>query len=309
MKAIFSYIRSVFVRRTKNTPTLLELMQLFRHKKIVEEKLSKSTRQKYHQIINNITRFLSENGLIYMLPRDFNIKIGYDLVTWLHENLDTCSRSHSTRHVEFCKRVLDYAVRMEYLDHNPLLSIEVRRDPVKEVIHLDQDEIDRLYGFEFISDKLNRVRDLYIFQCHTGLSYADLHSYRHTKDKDGTEWLYNCRTKGENDRPYWVPLFPIAKILYEKYNGQLPRFVNGTYNRLLKEIAPLLSINKHLTTHTARKTFATLKNEMGYSTESIKDMLGHKSIRTTETHYIRVNRKRVLKEARIFEKGFLPPAA
>jgi integrase len=74
------------------------------------------------------------------------------------------------------------------------------------------------------------------------------------------------------------------------------KYVNAFYNRELKEIARRLKIRKRLTTHSGRKTFATLQNEAGWSIESIALMLGHNSIKTTETHYIGRTPKRLFDE-------------
>lgn len=307
MKKLFIKLKSIFNSKTAKVCTFTELLDTFMKKEIVENKLTKSTQYKYAQLLKNITNFLKSRQQLNIPLSDFKISVGEALVYYLHDNLQSCSRTHSARHIEMCKRVLDYAVRLELIEYNPLAAIETRRDRVKQVVHLDTDEIKLLREHDFKTELLCSVRDLYLFQCETGLSYADLYSYKKTTDKDGTEWLYNLRKK--NDSPYYVPLFSLAKIIYEKYNGQLPRFLNGTYNRLLKEVTATAGINKHLTSHTARKTFATIKNEQGYSTESIKDMLGQKSVKTTETHYIRVNRKRIFKEVLLHENGYLPPAA
>lgn len=96
--------------------------------------------------------------------------------------------------------------------------------------------------------------------------------------------------------PYYVPFDKQAEKIYLKYLGILPKVDNGTYNRYLREACSLLNIKKYLTTHTARKTFATVKRHNGWSTESIADMLGHSTIKTTETYYISRGRARIENE-------------
>ncbi|HXB40547.1 MAG TPA: site-specific integrase [Bacteroidia bacterium] len=277
----------------------IELMRLYYDKQLCQNTFTKSTASKYQQLTSNITRFLSETGLLSMRPVDFKLKIADSFVSWLHKNLDSCGRTHSSRHIEFCKRVLNYGVRMEYIEVNPLQAYESSRDPIKQVVHLDLEEISLLYSFNFNSELLRRVCDMYLFQCETGLSYADLYSFEITKDDDGSEWIHNCRKK--SNKPYWVPFFPQAKYIYQKYSGKLPRYTNAAYNRVLKEIAAHAGINKHLTSHTARKTFATLKNNVGYTTEAIRDMLGQSSVQVTEAHYILRDKKRIIRERSLNE--------
>lgn len=304
MKTILQKLSSVFKPGPKKTPAFVSVLSDYLKKEIIQNKLSKSTEYKYAQIESNIRAFLRSEGLSNIDPAQFKIKIADKLLTWLHANLKSCGKTHSARHIEMCMRVMDHCVKEEYIYFNPLASMEVKRDRVKEIIQLEKQEIASFRLFIFASEILRRAADLYLFQCYTGLSYADLSTYK-IVIINGREWFCNAREKNKNT--YWLPVFSEARRILDKYEGNLPRFTNGAYNRFLKEIAVLLNIQKHLTTHTARKTFATLLHDAGYSNEAIKDMLGQVSTRTTETHYIRINRNRVKNELELYRP--LPPAA
>lgn len=94
-----------------------------------------------------------------------------------------------------------------------------------------------------------------------------------------------------------IPLFTEPRDILERYGYKLPRIANGTYNRMLKEVMAIAGINKHVTTHTARRTFAMIKlNHEGYSMETVSKMLGHTKVKTTEESYARVNIERISRE-------------
>lgn len=136
----------------------------------------------------------------------------------------------------------------------------------------------------FESPFLERVRDLYLFQIGTGLSFSDIWGNWKIKNVDAGLVLTGSRTKTK--QAYFVPINNVALAILEKYEYQLPKYENQVYNRILKEIAACLGIKKRHTTHSGRKTFATLMDQDGWSMESISRMLGHTSVRTTETYYI-----------------------
>lgn len=288
--------------RNKDKKTFVSLLSDYLNKEMIENKLSKSTGYKYNQILNNVDRFLTYRDTPDLRPSEFKLIVADEFKTWLHHNLKSCSLTHAARNLEMCKRFLDYCERMEMIDKNPLKFLETKRDRTKEIIHIDENELDKFITYNFQAPVLRKTADLYLFQCATGLSYGDLYSYYYKQDEDGKEWLYNSRKK--TDTPYYIPFLPLAKYILGKYNGELPKYSNGAYNRFLKEVAALLCIEKNLTTHTARKTFATLKYDKGYSIEVISKMLGHKSIKTTEKHYIGINKNRMLKEVKQFEISY-----
>jgi len=285
---------TIMRRKSKPLPLFYTVLQEYLTKYNSENsKLKTGTREKNDKILENIHRFLSANHLTHLKVDEVRIKHMEELKLWLHRNLGSCCLTHSARHLSFCSRALKYAVNQEYINYNVLESMEIKRDQVKEIVYLEWSEYLKLAGSQFKIDIYNHIRDLYLFQCSTGLSYGELKDYNIITDRKGREWISDGRTK--NESAFRVPLFAPAKELHLKYNGRLPVKENGTYNRIIKEIAWQIGIDKHLTTHTARKTFATLRHEEGWSTRSISDMLGN-SMRTCELHYIKRTHQRVENE-------------
>lgn len=142
------------------------------------------------------------------------------------------------------------------------------------------------------------MRDVFVFCCYTGLSYADVKKLKRNEigiGMDGGQWIFASRQK--TDTSSRIPLLPVAlEILYryhehpqcENQGLLLPVLSNQKMNAYLKEIADLSGVSKHLTFHLARHTFATtvtLSNNVPI--ETVSKMLGHTNIKTTQ-HYAKI---------------------
>ena len=155
----------------------------------------------------------------------------------------------------------------------------------------------------FATDRLNQVRDIFLFCCFTGLAYADVKKLQRSEiciGIDGDKWVFTSRQK--NESPSRIPLLPFALNIIDHYKDEpacvqkgrvLPVPSNQKMNAYLKEIADVCGISKPLTSHIARHTFATtvtLSN--GVPIESVSKMLGHKNLRTTQ-HYAKILDRKV----------------
>jgi len=149
----------------------------------------------------------------------------------------------------------------------------------------------------FSSDRLSIVRDIFVFQCYTGLAYIDAFNLTWTKIKqgiDGKRWIMSDRQKSNSDID--VPLLPKAIEIMERYRDHpicikrgtvLPVKSNQKMNDYLKEIATLCNIDDNLTTHKARRTFAsTVALANGVPIHIVKALLGHHSVQQTEEYAI-----------------------
>ncbi len=150
---------------------------------------------------------------------------------------------------------------------------------------------------EFKAERLTLVRDTFLFSCHTGLAYADVKKLKRNEiavGVDGEQWIFTNRQK--TDTSSRIPLLPTSLELLNKYKSHpqcvndklLPVLSNQKMNAYLKEIADVCGIDKNLTFHIARHTFATtvtLSN--GVPIETVSKMLGHTNLRTTQ-HYAKI---------------------
>jgi site-specific recombinase XerD len=279
---------------SKSLLEALDFMIAKLEKKVEKAKRAKGTLSRWKTTKAKVADFLSTEYKRKDIPLD---QIVYDFAEdfadylMLEEGLEN---NTSMKYLKNVKQTLKAATERNWLLKNPLAGYKCSYfNPERDI--LDEFEIMELYNKKLPVARLAEVRDAYIFMCFTGYAYKDaslLQPAHITKHFDGEDWIIKNREKTwcrEN-----VPLLPIAKEILERYkshpycaanNVLLPIKSNQKMNSYLKEIAELCGIEKNLTTHTARHTFATtvtLAN--GVPLETVSALLGHKNIRTTQIY-------------------------
>ncbi len=213
-----------------------------------------------------------------------------------------CANNTTVKYIKNFHKIVNQCLANGWLDKDPFINYKSK---VKEVVreYLNENEIETIINKDLYVERLEVVRDIYIFSCFTGLAYIDVKQLSADNISigiDGEKWIFKDRQK--TDVESRIPLLPIALEILKKYenhplcvnqNKLLPILTNQRMNSYLKEIATLCKINKDLTFHTARHTFATtvtLTNAVPI--ESVSKMLGHSSIKTTQ-HYAKILDKKV----------------
>jgi site-specific recombinase XerD len=181
---------------------------------------------------------------------------------------------------------------------------------------LNESELKSLETKKLTANRLEYVRDLFVFSCYTGLAYIDVMQLSTGNILLGTDqeyWIFTKRKKTENT--VRIPILPKAFMLIEKYKCNpksvsadkiFPPISNQKINDYLKEIATLCCINKNLTFHIARHTFATtvtLTN--GVPIESVSKMLGHSKLSTTQV-YARVIEQKLSQDMKALRGKLYP---
>lgn len=218
-------------------------------------------------------------------------ELNYSFITAFHTFLLSVKNHRintTVKHIKTFKRVIDIAFANGYMTNNPFIKHRVEREYVPKEF-LTEEELRRIINKDFDLARLERMRDVFIFACFTGLAYSDVKTLQPNHiitDGEGRMWIYKKRVKtGILSR---IPLLPIPKLILEKYKGGdklLPIIDCSSTNIYLKEIATLCNINKTVTFHTARHTFATtvtLTNHV--SLEVVSKMMGHTNTRMTERY-------------------------
>lgn len=216
-------------------------------------------------------------------------KYQHYLMTVRHNNNNT-----TVKYLKNLGKVLHLAVSRRLIVSSPLEEMKLKIEPVDKDF-LSKEELLRLSNKIFEVQRLEQVRDVFLFCCYTGLAYVDVYSLtvNDIVEEEGRFWIKKARHK--TNIMCHIPVLKPAKEILDKYaslgytTGKLlPVLSNQKMNAYLKEIAAIVGINKELTTHTARHTFATtvtLANHV--SIENVSKMLGHSSIRMTQ-HYARI---------------------
>lgn len=207
----------------------------------------------------------------------------------------TKNKTSASRHISFFRDALQWGVKKGLIKTHNLLYYEGERDKRKEIEPMTEDELYSLIKHNFVSQMLNNIKDLFLFQTATGISYGDIWSNFEIQDTESGRIIIGKRNKGDGNA-FFVPYDEMAEIILLKYNYKLPYYENGVYNRLLKEIAELVGIKTYLKTHIARKTFATMKLSNGWTLGAVSVMLGHSSEKTTELYYAKKTAKIIITE-------------
>ena len=216
-----------------------------------------------------------------------------------------CQQNTVIRYMKCLKKITNLALANEWITKDPFIGIKFHE---KEVIRefLTMDELLTIYHKEFSLERITIVRDVFTFAAFTGLAFIDVQQLapEHiVEDSNGNLWIRKPRQKTKNMCN--IPLLDIPLEILRKYaehpacqkkNRLLPVPCNQKMNSYLKEIADLCMINKTLTTHVARHSYATsvcLAN--GVSIENVAKMLGHSNIKMTQ-HYARVLDSSILRD-------------
>ena len=205
------------------------------------------------------------------------------------------------KHMERFRKMINVALKNEWLDKDPFRAYKLKFNRYERG-YLTETELKKIEEKDFKINRLQAVKDLFIFSCYTGLAYIDtlaLTKQHIVQGIDEGSWLITHRKKTHT--PVKIPLLPKALFIIEKYSNNpkclaegslLPNMSNQKLNSYLKEMADVCGIEKNLTFHLARHTFATtvtLSN--GVPIESVSKMLGHTKISTTQVYAKVIERK------------------
>lgn len=247
----------------------------------------KTTRERLSDFFK--TKF-GRNDLVLSMV-DYSLLSSFDL--YLKAELMLKPNTALTYH-KHLKKVLNTAIAMNLLSVNPYSSFKVTRNETHRD-YLTVLELNQIRSKDIRTSRMELVRDVFVFACYTGLGYAELSKLSNTHvqyGNDNGEWIVIDRNK-TNIRCR-IPLLPQAKAILQKYENfpvnrnrekLLPVNSNQKMNEYLKELAGICGINKNLSMHVARHTFATsvtLSN--GVPIETVSKMLGHNSLKTTQIY-------------------------
>lgn len=291
--------KSTYNYFTKPKILFLDVLRDHLNKYAAENSLKDKTIEKHDYQLNNIKRFLDAQRYTNISIDEIKTKHIEQLRLWLHENIkqgngQPISIDHSSRHLRMCREACNYAVTEEYIEANKLHGIKTRRSPDKEIISLTVYEVTKFEKFESNRPLWNIVRDLFLFQCFTGISYMDLWLYNISFEQE-IFWVSCEKGRGKTRKLYWAEYLKKAQDLHNKYDGKFPHITCQSYNKILKKIAKQLNITKSLTTHIGRKTFATLKRHEGYSIPAISGMLGSTE-EVVRKHYVSQGKELIITE-------------
>lgn len=204
------------------------------------------------------------------------------------------------------KSIFNYAWQTGKIDANPFYGTKIDRGEI-EITYLTDEEMDIIRNKQFLKEKYNRVRDIFLFQCATALSYSDMIEVKKEdiKEKDGQYYLMGYRKK--TGSKYVIPLSNEALLILKKYDYNLPFISPQKYNEHLKRIGEICEIDKPFSSHLARRTGACYMVNHGVSDEIVAKVLGD-SVEMVRKHYAVLFDDTVLREVGDMQKRELEKA-
>lgn len=211
------------------------------------------------------------------------------LDVWLRQQRTPMGKLYDKTTIDnYHKRIHRYvrkAYESEIISRDPYDSVKLAHGKNKERKPLLEQELIALRDTEMPTRSLEKVRDLFVFASYTGLAYVDVmgFDFKTMAELNGAMYYIDGkRTKTGSD--FYTPILPPAMSVLEKYNYRLPQISNQKANLYLHAIEAHLGMNKKLTFHVARHTFATVVLSYNVPIDKVARMLGHKNIKTTQIY-------------------------
>ena len=283
-------IRDKFLKKDELSSDLLEYVSSYIDQMIEIGDRSHSTIKKYRTIARHLSDFLVSKAQQNITIKGFSPVHAKELELYLRTGAKL-SNNTTVKYLKLVKTIFNRSIEFGLLDKNPLDTFKFKYEKTNREF-LTQEELDDLADIDLSNDSLDRVRDLFLFSCYTGLRFTDVGQLTEKNIvKKGVKSWVHVKMEKTNDF-IRIPLLDKTKDIIAKYAEQsemtgklLPVRSNQKVNSYLKVIADICNIEKHLTFHMARHTFATtvtLSN--GIPIEIVSKMLGHKDIVTTQIY-------------------------
>lgn len=216
---------------------------------------------------------------------------------WLHhrivrgKNMEQCTIYSYHKQL---KLFINDAIIDDIITSNPYSKYKIEKGEGGQIDSLTEEQVTKLERL-LLNDSLTKVRDLFLFQCYTGLAYSDMAKFdisKYQEDEDGEILVTGKRVK--TDTTYTFVLLPQAKSILAKYDNKLPILSNQKYNLYLKIVGQMIGV-VDLHSHMGRSTFASMMLNNGMNTDVLKHCLGHTT--TIQTNRYATMRNKTIKEA------------
>ena len=298
-------IKARYLGEDERGKTLLDLITY--HNTSMLTVLRKGTMKNYDTTERCIKDFLKEKMsiddiLLKKLNYAFIIDYEQYIRTYRPATRMGCANNGTMKHMERLIKMSRLAVKLEWLDKDPFINFKLRFEKTERQF-LTEQELKRIEETNFKELSTQKIKDLFVFACYTGLSFIDVQELKADHlviGMDGNDWLYTKRTK--TDEPLKIPLLPKAKEIIDTYKdgpslfeigSLLPMYSNQMFNRTLRDISKACGIRKKVSFHVARHTFSTaITLSNGVLIETVSKLLGHTKLSTTQI-YARVVEKKV----------------
>ena len=288
-------IKQRYLNPTCNTMMLIAGLTDYvkRRQAEVGVRITQRTADKYERLLRYLKQYLAQRGKAEDIPVE---RMNYEFLDGFNLFLQTahrCRHNGAVAVMDCLRNFVLYCLRNEWITKNPFRYYKLKEDEVQAKEHLTAHELELLTRKE-LDHRLARIRDVFVFCCLTGLAFADADHLRRehlSQDDEGRWWIHKPREK--TSVMSRIPLLPATLEILRRYEHDevcvarsrvLPTPSNQKMNAYMKEIAAVCGIDKVLTTHCARHTFACMAVEYGMPIDVLAKILGHSNTNMTR-HY------------------------
>jgi len=308
-------LKNRFIGKVEKARTLVAVFEDHNQKmkSLVGQEFEKSTLQRYETCLMHVKEFMQWQYHISDLPiTKINFTFLNDFEYYLRK-VRKCANNSAIKYIKNLGKIVRICLGNGWLTVDPYINYKPKTQKVHRSA-LNKEELTAIVEKEMPVERLQLVKDIFLFSCYTGLAYVDVRKLKRSevvRGIDGEHWIYTNRQK--TDTLSRIPILPTASNIMKRYEDHpqcitedrlLPVMSNQKMNAYLKEIADICGIKKVLTFHIARHTFATtvtLNN--GVPIESVAKMMGHTSIKTTQI-YAKVMDHKISEDMQALKKVF-----
>jgi len=261
-----------------------------------------STVKRYKNIENHLREFQT-NKKYKLTFSTINNKFYTEFSDYCYNTLDHNTNTFS-RNLGLFKTFMFWALKEKYTYNETFKEFVKPERVITKEIALTLDQVTAIFEFVPKSKALERVKDIFVFQCLTGLRYGELKLINERTIINNTLVIQEEKDVTKSARV--VPLFEISNYILKKYNYKLPLLSNQKQNEFIKDVfeaaeftfdveysrtknkvqeTKVKAFNKRISTHTARRTFVTIMKKKGIADKTIMEMTGHKDLKTFNTYY------------------------
>ncbi len=289
-------IKENIVGKKEDRRTILKIFKTHNEnaRKLIGKNFAEETVQRYETSYMHTRDFIRWQYKREDLPLD---QINQQFVSnyeLYFKTVRNCAHNTTVKYLKNFKKIIRIALDNDWMHKDPFATIRFKLKPV-DAVYLTNEELNNLIHKEISIDRLHQVRDVFVFCCFTGLAFSDVKSLKKehiSTDANGITWIHKKRTKTKQMSTIFI--IDAAKKLMAKYKNEpdlieksaiLPVLSNQKMNAYLKEIGTLCGIEKPISTHTARHTFATtVALENNIPLEVVSKTLGHSSTKMTQRY-------------------------
>lgn len=234
---------------------------------------------------NKHTSLYYKQALNYMLAcealNDIRTVTRKDVETFL-ASLSDLHQTTQAHYAGTFVRIMRKAVIDGIIQTDPTLGVKIPTVKPRQRTRLTDEQLTALATMNGLTLPQERARDIFLFQCYTGLSWADVSTLTHDMIIEENGHKYIVRTRHKTGIAYRTMLLKPAAEILNRYGGTLPIRAYNNYALELSNLSEKLGV--HLTSHVGRHTFATWALSHGTPIEIVSKMLGHTKIETTQIY-------------------------